>query len=68
MDRDINRDKEFDCVRMKAEIQRRLLEEEQELGKEEAILRRQERLLSDPILGPLTLAKLAEKVRERQAG
>ncbi len=44
-------EKEFDCVRMKTEIQQRLLHEMAELGEVEAARRRTERLNRDPILG-----------------
>jgi hypothetical protein len=44
--------KDFDCVQMKWDIQQELLEEEQQLGKEEARRRRDERVRNDPILGP----------------
>ena len=47
----MKREKEFDCVEMKAEIQARLLREVIELGEEEAEKRRLERLSRDPILG-----------------
>lgn len=45
--------KDFDCVAMKGEIQQRLLQEEGEFGTEEARRRRRDRILADPILGPL---------------
>ncbi len=43
--------KTFDCVEMKADIQKRLLRESTDLGEEEARKRRAERLSRDPILG-----------------
>ena len=43
-------EKAFDCVRMKAEIQERLLHEIAEWGEEEAARRRHERLAGDPAL------------------
>ncbi|NOS99902.1 MAG: hypothetical protein HOP29_04685 [Phycisphaerales bacterium] len=42
--------KEFDCVRMKHEIQQRLLEEMSRLGAEEHRRLTEERILADPIL------------------
>ena len=54
--------KDFDCVEMKWKIQQDLLREEQELGREEAKKRRQQRALNDPILGPF-LRKLPDKRR-----
>jgi hypothetical protein len=50
---------EFDCVQMKTEIQDRLLREIAEVGEEEAGKRREERLLSDPILGRFVRSKRA---------
>ena len=44
--------KEFDCVQMKWDIQQNLLEEETRLGIAEARIRRAERLANDPVLGP----------------
>ena len=43
--------KVFDCVQMKWDIQQKLLEEERQVGPEEARRRRVERVRSDPILG-----------------
>jgi len=43
--------KDFDCVQMKWEIQQKLLEEERQLGPEEAHRRQDERVRNDPILG-----------------
>jgi hypothetical protein len=53
-------EKEFDCVRMKAEIQERLLREVAEMGEEEAQRRRAERLSRDPILGSFLRTKMAD--------
>jgi hypothetical protein len=50
--------KKFDCVEMKAEIQKRLLREVAELGDEEAQRRWAERLSRDPILGSFLRAKM----------
>jgi hypothetical protein len=47
----LKQDKQFDCVRMKTEIQERLLREIAELGEEEAARRRRDRLAHDPFLG-----------------
>jgi len=44
--------KDFDCVQMKWDIQQKLLEEERQLGREEAHRRQDERVRNDPILGP----------------
>jgi hypothetical protein len=44
--------KDFDCVQMKWDIQRKLLEEERQFRPEEARRRRNERVRNDPILGP----------------
>ncbi|MGA3239459.1 MAG: hypothetical protein ABSG03_24550 [Bryobacteraceae bacterium] len=55
----MKREKEFDCVEMKAVIQERLLREVAELGEEEAHRRRAERLSLDPILGGFLRAKMA---------
>ena len=52
-------EKQFDCVRMKADIQERLLREVAELGEEEAQRRRAERLSRDPILGSFLRTKVA---------
>lgn len=59
------RDKDFDCVQMKWTIQRKLMEEERQFGREEAQRRREERRQNDPILGPF-LRRLEE--RERREG
>ena len=55
----MKQDKEFDCVQMKAEIQDRLLREIAELGEEEALRRRRDRLVHDPILGAFLKRKTA---------
>jgi hypothetical protein len=44
--------KDFDCVQMKWDIQQKLLEEETQFGTAEARRRREQRLRDDPILGP----------------
>jgi hypothetical protein len=54
----MNPEEKFDCVRMKTEIQERLLHEIAELGEEEARKRRKERLMRDPILGAFLRAKM----------
>jgi hypothetical protein len=56
--------KDFDCVQMKWDIQQKLLEEERELGREEARRRRDERLRNDPILGPF-LQRMEAEVRRK---
>ena len=58
-------EKAFDCVAMKWDIQQKLLQEEAQLGKEEAARRRRERLLQDPILGSLVRAKLGSELASR---
>ena len=44
--------KDFDCVQMKWDIQRKLQDEERQYGKAEARRRQDERVRNDPILGP----------------
>jgi hypothetical protein len=56
--------KDFDCVQMKWDIQQRLLEEETRLGKAEARHRRDERLRNDPILGPFLQRVEAQERRK----
>lgn len=56
--------KDFDCVQMKWDIQQKLLEEELMLGHEEARRRRDERLRSDPILGPFLQRMEAQERRK----
>ncbi len=46
------REKDFDCLRVKDEIQERLLEELEGLSLEERRERFEREVLSDPILGP----------------
>ena len=45
--------KEFDCVRMKDEIQRALEERHQGMTDQEIAADEERRILSSPILGPL---------------
>lgn len=52
----MKQDNEFDCVRMKWEIQRRHRREIEELGAEEAGKRRWQRVLDDPVLGAFVRA------------
>lgn len=52
----MKRDREFDCVRMKWEIQQRHRREAEELGEEEAEKRRWQRVLEDPVLGAFVRA------------
>lgn len=54
----------FDCVEMKSIIQRELLQEETELGVEEARRRRKQRVLDNPILGPI-FKELSAKVSRK---
>ena len=55
---------DFDCVRMKWDIQQKLLEEERQLGKKEAHRRQDERVRNNPILGPF-LQRLEEHERRK---
>ena len=55
----MKQDKKFDCIRMKTEIQERLLREIAEFGEEEAARRRCDRLVHDPILGVFLERKTA---------
>ncbi len=48
----VKKEKEVDCVRMKNEIQQKLLEEMKGLSPEEWRRRADERVLANPILGP----------------
>jgi hypothetical protein len=57
--------KDFDCVQMKWDIQQKLLEEERQLGREEARRRQDERVRNNPILGPF-LRRLEQ--REQREG
>jgi hypothetical protein len=59
--------KDFDCVQMKWDIQQKLLEEERELGRDEARRRREERLRNDPILGPFLQRVESEERRRASA-
>lgn len=58
--------KGFDCVQMKWDIQQKLLEEERQLGKEEARRRQDERVRNDPILGSF-LRRMEAQERRRAA-
>ncbi len=53
--------KTFDCVEMKDEIQRRVLQDMAGLTREQERRRTEERILSDPILGPLWQRKQKER-------
>jgi hypothetical protein len=44
--------KPFDCVQMKSDIQRRLLDEFQRLSADELRRAQQQRIAADPLLGP----------------
>ena len=55
--------KDFDCVQMKWDIQQKLLEEERQLGKEEAHRRRDERVRNHPVLGRFLQRMEAEERR-----
>ena len=55
--------KDFDCVQMKWDIQQKLLEEERQLGKEEARRRQDERVRNNPILGAFLRRMEAEERR-----
>jgi hypothetical protein len=56
--------KGFDCVQMKWDIQQRLLEEETRLGRVEARRLQDERVRSNPILGPF-LQRLEARERKQ---
>ena len=45
------KEKRFDCVRMKHEIQQRIREENEGLSQEERRRRTEEAILADPVLG-----------------
>ena len=60
----MTKNKGFDCVEMKSKIQQELLQEEQQLSREEARKRRKHEATNDAILGPF-LAKL-NRSRSRQ--
>jgi hypothetical protein len=55
---------DFDCVRMKWDIRQKLLEDERQRGKEEALRWRNERVRNNPILGPF-LQRLEELERRK---
>ncbi|MBN2495756.1 MAG: hypothetical protein JXR96_14280 [Deltaproteobacteria bacterium] len=55
----------LDCVRMKHEIQQAILEEMSSLTPEEQRRRTEERILADPILGPIW--RRCRQERDRQA-
>lgn len=59
--------KKFDCVEMKAEIQKRLMREISDCGPEEARKRRSERLEHDPVLSDF-LRKKAASMRKPEKG
>jgi hypothetical protein len=54
----MNGHKDFDCVRMKWEIQQRLLNEFHGMNRDEAERTQQQRISADPLLGPF-LQKVA---------
>jgi hypothetical protein len=56
--------KDFDCVQMKWDIQKKLMEEERLLGPEEAHRRQDERVRNNPILGPF-LQRMEAQERRR---
>ena len=56
--------KDFDCVQMKWDIQQKLLEEERQLGKEEARLRQDERVRNHPVLGRFLKRMEAQELRK----
>ena len=49
----MGRVKKFDCVKMKHEIQQQLLKEMESMSPEEFRRMTRERILADPILGPI---------------
>ena len=52
--------KDFDCVEMKWEIQRRLREQYAGIPDEEARERQRQAIMSDPVLSPFLVKALAE--------
>ena len=58
--------KKFDCVKMKHDIQRQLLEEMAGLSLEEQRRRTEGQILSDPILGPLW-RRLRQRTPEKKS-
>jgi len=60
--------KSFDCVRMKHEIQERILKEMAGLSSAQRRQRTEERILMDPILGPLWRRKQAPSVTAETEG
>ena len=60
--------KEFDCVRMKTEIQERLLREIAELGEDGAARLRRERLVHDPVLAARGATRVLGKMPKNLAG
>ena len=56
-------EKDFDCVKMKWDIQQKLLEEVRLLGPEEAHRMQDERVRNDAILGPFLKRMEAEEIR-----
>jgi len=49
----MSKEKQFDCVRMKDEIQQKILAERKALGAEEQRKRAHERIAANPVLGPI---------------
>jgi len=58
------KEKSFDCVRMKHEIQQRIREEIAGLSREERRRRTEEAILADPVLGPIW-RNLSSRARDR---
>ena len=56
----MNRQKDFDCVQMKIDIQKQLQLEIAQLGEKEAKRLQQQRLLNDPILCRFLQAKATD--------
>jgi hypothetical protein len=48
----MTKNKKFDCVQMKCDIQRKLMEEEEGMTVEERIISAEKKIRSNPILGP----------------
>lgn len=60
----MKRDKSFDCVRMKREIQKQIREECSGLSDEESCRRQMAKVARNPILGPFH-EKLRKKISSR---
>ncbi len=62
----MSKPKEFDCVEMKWEAQRKLAEKYAGLSDEEARRRQWQEILADPVLGPFVSELLDRQKRAEQ--